>query len=133
MINMPGELISTYNHTSRGTVLKIMQDQIPAMVAKADADGTYGFVMVRDDSYNPFAPIGGTRKQEGWYYKWGGVASPNYTPLPSAFELDRKLMRYRPQAETLRGIIAQAIAQHERYAIRAQPGHAWQFLRAGSR
>jgi hypothetical protein len=120
--NVTADMISTYNYTSRGTVLPIMQEQIPALGVQADADGVYGFVVVRNDSYNPYASAGGMRRTEGWYYKWRGVAYPMYTPLPSAFELDRKMMRYRPQAETLRGIIAQAIAQHQRYAIRADSG-----------
>jgi hypothetical protein len=117
VVNGPVDYLNTYNRYYRHDVLNSMNLLIPKMHARLDAEGVYGFVLVRDDT--KFIPPGG-KKPAGWYFKTRGVLRPLiYTPLPSAYDIEHKSLKYRPQAEDLRAIVAQALEQYERFSIRA--------------
>ncbi|MDO8418233.1 MAG: hypothetical protein Q7S87_18855, partial [Agitococcus sp.] len=109
---------SLYKYNQKYFLLDAMNQQVPEMKANYDAEGVYGFVLVADTEnvkLAPGQPVG------GWYFKFKGLKNGGksmvYVPLPSAYEVSNKIAKYRPQAEGLRQIVVQALAQFERYSL----------------
>jgi hypothetical protein len=90
-----------------------MNSATPSFKWRDDADGVYGFVLrAAGSAYTPQnAP------KPGWYFKIHRLdGSDWYNPLPSAFEVESRYIRYRPEVQSLQEWRAVAMRAFERYS-----------------
>jgi hypothetical protein len=110
--------IAGYETAYHNAYIGAMAKLFPDLDWHNDGAGVYGFVHRRvNDPYVP-SSLGASEKPDaGWYFKMARTGgAPWYTVVPSAFEIDRQFVHYRPQADQLAQTRQRALNALDRYA-----------------